>query len=161
LVLESSRQRQHRRLICPTVQHPVHTHTQLARDHCLIPPSKILHDSLQLLCQSLYTTSPDGGSRDSRRLDREAMPANGWVSELSHRNAEPPIQSCAARLTAIVINAARMKLRQRLPQAQLCLAEGHGEQNLLLAGILPDHKPNAERVCCRRELAERLADGTT
>ena len=64
-------------------------------------------------------------------------------------------------LTAIVINAARMKLRQRSPQAQISLDETHGEQNLLLAEILPDHQPNPEEVCCRRELAERLADATT
>jgi len=64
-------------------------------------------------------------------------------------------------LTAIVINAARMKLRQRRPQAQISLDETHGEQNLLLAEILPDHQPNPEEVCCRRELAERIADATT
>jgi len=27
--------------------------------------------------------------------------------------------------------------------------------------MLPDHQPNPEEVCCRRELAERLADATT
>jgi RNA polymerase sigma-70 factor, ECF subfamily len=64
-------------------------------------------------------------------------------------------------LTAIVINAARMKLRQRRPQAQISLDETHGEQNLLLAEILPDHQPNSEERCCRRELAERVADATT
>jgi RNA polymerase sigma-70 factor, ECF subfamily len=64
-------------------------------------------------------------------------------------------------LTAIVINAARMKLRQRRPQAQISLDETHGEQNLLLAEMLPDHQPNPEEVCCRRELAGRLADATT
>jgi RNA polymerase sigma-70 factor, ECF subfamily len=64
-------------------------------------------------------------------------------------------------LTAIVINAARMKLRQRSRQAQLSLDETHGEQNLQLAEMLPDHQPNPEEVCCRRELAERLADATT
>jgi RNA polymerase sigma-70 factor (ECF subfamily) len=64
-------------------------------------------------------------------------------------------------LTAIVINAARMKLRQRSPQTQISLDETHGEHNLLLAEMLPDHQPNPEEICCRRELAERLADATT
>jgi RNA polymerase sigma-70 factor (ECF subfamily) len=64
-------------------------------------------------------------------------------------------------LTAIVINATRMKLRQRSRQAQISLDETHGEQNLLLAEMLPDHQPNPEEVCRRRELAERLADATT
>jgi RNA polymerase sigma-70 factor, ECF subfamily len=64
-------------------------------------------------------------------------------------------------LTAIVINAARMKLRRRSRQAQISLDENHGERNLLLAEILPGQQPNPEEVCFRRELAERLADATT
>src|SRR6266853_4856297 len=64
-------------------------------------------------------------------------------------------------LKAIVINAARMMLRQHSPQAQISLDETHGGQNLLLAELLPDPLPNPEEVCCRRELAERLADATT
>jgi RNA polymerase sigma-70 factor (ECF subfamily) len=64
-------------------------------------------------------------------------------------------------LTAIVINAARMKLRRRSPQAQISLDETHGEHNLPLVEMLPDHQPNPEEVRCRRELAERLADATT
>ncbi len=63
-------------------------------------------------------------------------------------------------LTAIVINAARMKLRRRSPQAQISLDETHGEQNVPLAEMLPDHQPNPEEVCSMRELAERLADAT-
>jgi RNA polymerase sigma-70 factor (ECF subfamily) len=64
-------------------------------------------------------------------------------------------------LTAIVINAARMTLRRRSPRAQTSLAETHGERSVLLAEMLPDHQPNPEEVCCRRELAEKLADATT
>jgi RNA polymerase sigma-70 factor (ECF subfamily) len=64
-------------------------------------------------------------------------------------------------LAAIVINAARMKLRRRSSQAQISLDETHGEHNLLFAEMLPDHQPNPEEVCCRRELAERLADAAT
>src|SRR6266849_4418733 len=64
-------------------------------------------------------------------------------------------------LKAIVINAARMMLRQRSPQAQISLDETHGGQNLLLAELLPDPLPNPEEVCCRRELAARLADAAT
>jgi RNA polymerase sigma-70 factor, ECF subfamily len=64
-------------------------------------------------------------------------------------------------LTAIVINAARMKLRRRSPQAPISLDETHGERNLLLAEMLPDHQPNSEEICCRRELTARIADATT
>jgi Sigma-70 region 2 len=53
-------------------------------------------------------------------------------------------------LTAIVINAARMKLRRRSRQAQISLDETHGERNLLLAEMLPEHQPNPEEVCRRR-----------
>jgi RNA polymerase sigma-70 factor (ECF subfamily) len=64
-------------------------------------------------------------------------------------------------LTAIVINAPRVKLRRRSRQAQISLDETQGERNLLPAEMLPDHQPNPEEICCRRELAERLADATT
>src|SRR5258708_1187726 len=79
----------------------------------------------------------------------------------SHTSIIPPQAKMSTWLTTIVINAARMKLRRRSPQAQISLDETHGEQNLLLAEMLPDHQPNPEEVCCRRELAERLADATT
>jgi hypothetical protein len=67
----------------------------------------------------------------------------------------------STRLTAIVTNATRMKLRQRRPQAQISLDETHGERNLLLAEMLQDHQPNPEEICCRRELAARIADAAT
>ncbi len=104
--------------------------------------------------------------RIARRLlgniaDAEDAVQDAFLSAFTHLDQFRGQAKMSTWLTAIVINAARMKLRQRSPQAQISLDETHGEQNLLLAEILPDHQPNPEEVCCRRELAERLADATT
>ena len=93
--------------------------------------------------------------------DAEDAVPDAFVSAFTHLDQFRGQANMSTWLTAIVINAARMKLRQRSPQAQISLDETHGEQNLLLAEMLPDHQPNPEEVCCRRELAERLADATT
>jgi len=93
--------------------------------------------------------------------DAEDAVQDTFLSAFTHLDQFGGQAKMSTWLTAIVINAARMKLRQRRPQAQISLDETHGEQNLLLAEILPDHQPNPEEVCCRRELAERIADATT
>ncbi len=93
--------------------------------------------------------------------DAEDAVQDAFVSAFTHLDQFRGRAKMSTWLTAIVINAARMKLRQRLPQVQISLDETRGEQNLLLAEMLPDHQPNPEEVCCRRELAERLADATT
>src|SRR6266852_2404936 len=92
-----------------------------------------------------------------------ASPCAFWATSLTPRMQFRTLscQPSHTWLTAIVINAARIKLRQRSPQAQISLDETDGEQDLLLAEMLPDHQPNPEEVCCRREFAERLADATT
>jgi RNA polymerase sigma-70 factor (ECF subfamily) len=86
---------------------------------------------------------------------------DAFLSAFTHLDQFRGQATMSTWLTAIVINAARMKLRRRSSQAQISLDETHGEHNLLLAEMLPDHQPNPEEVCCRRELAERLADATT
>jgi hypothetical protein len=48
-------------------------------------------------------------------------------------------------LTAIVINSARMKLRRRLLQARIALDEPFGKQNLSLADIVSDTRPDLRR----------------
>ncbi len=93
--------------------------------------------------------------------DAEDAVQDAFVSAFTHLDQFRGQAKMSTWLTTIVMNAARMKLRRRLPQAQISLDETHGEQNLLLAEMLPDHQPNPEEVCCRRELAERLADATT
>jgi RNA polymerase sigma-70 factor (ECF subfamily) len=93
--------------------------------------------------------------------DAEDTVQDAFLSAFTHLDQFRGQAKMSTWLTAIVINAARMKLRRRSPQAQISLDETHGEHNLLLAEVLPDHQPNPEEVCCRRELAERLADATT
>ncbi len=93
--------------------------------------------------------------------DAEDAVQDAFLSAFTHLDQFGGQAKMSTWLTAIVINAARMKLRRRSRQAQISLDETHGEQNLLLAEMLPDHQTNPEEVCCRRELAERLADATT
>ena len=93
--------------------------------------------------------------------DAEDAVQDAFLSAFTHLRQFRGQAKMSTWLTTIVINAARMKLRRRSPQAQISLDETHGEQNLLLAEMLPDHQPNPEEVCCRRELAERLAGATT
>ena len=92
--------------------------------------------------------------------DAEDAVQDALLSAFTHLNQFRGQAKMSTWLTAIVINSARMKLRRRSPQAQLSLDETHGEQKLPLAEMLPDRQPNPEEVCCRRELAERLADAT-
>jgi DNA-directed RNA polymerase specialized sigma24 family protein len=63
-------------------------------------------------------------------------------------------------LTTIVINSARMKLR-RLSQVQLVLDEPCGEQNLSLADIVSDTRPDPEEAHRKRQIAKRLAHATS
>ena len=93
--------------------------------------------------------------------DAEDAVQDAFLSAFTHLDQFRGQAKMSTWLTAIVINAARMKLRRRSPQAQISLDETHGEQNLPLAETLPDHQPNPEEVCGRRELAERLADAAT
>ena len=48
--------------------------------------------------------------------------------------------------TTIVINSARMKLRRRLSQVQVALDEPCGEQNLSLADMVSDTRPDPEKA---------------
>jgi RNA polymerase sigma-70 factor (ECF subfamily) len=89
--------------------------------------------------------------------DAEDAVQEAFLSAFTHLDQFGGQAKMSTWLTAIVINAARMKLRRRRPRAQISLDETHGEQNLLLAEMLPDHQPNPEEICRRRELAERIA----
>jgi RNA polymerase sigma-70 factor, ECF subfamily len=93
--------------------------------------------------------------------DAEDAVQDAFLSAFTHLDQFGGQAKMSTWLTAIVINAARMKLRRRRPQAQISLEETNGERSLLLAEILPDHQPDPEEICGRRELAERIADATT
>jgi RNA polymerase sigma-70 factor, ECF subfamily len=93
--------------------------------------------------------------------DAEDAVQDAFLSAYTHLDQFGGQAKMSTWVAAIVINAARMKLRQRRPQAQISLDETHGEQNLLLEEMLPDHQPNPEEICSMRELAERLAGAAT
>jgi RNA polymerase sigma-70 factor, ECF subfamily len=93
--------------------------------------------------------------------DAEDAVQDAFLSAFTHLDQFGGQAKMSTWLTAIVSNAARMKLRQRRPQTQISLDEAHGGQNLPLAEMVPDQQPNPEELCCRRELAGRLADATT
>src|SRR5260370_21705861 len=90
--------------------------------------------------------------------DAEDAVQDAFLSAFTHLDQFGGQAKMSTWLTVIVINAARMKLRRRSRQAQISLDETHGEQNLLLAEMLPDHQTDPEEVCCRRELSEKLAE---
>src|SRR5260370_37641515 len=79
--------------------------------------------------------------------DAEDAVQDAFLSAFTHLDQFRGQAKMSTWLTAILINAARMKLRQRSPQAQISLDETHAQQNLLLAEMLPDHQPNPEEVC--------------
>jgi RNA polymerase sigma-70 factor (ECF subfamily) len=60
-------------------------------------------------------------------------------------------------LTAIVTNAARMKLRRR--DSYLSLDEQQGEDGLTMSERLPDSRPSPEEVCSTAEARDRLVEG--
>ena len=84
--------------------------------------------------------------------DAEDAVQDAFLSAFTHLDQFGGQAKMSTWLTAIVINAARMKLRQRRPQAHISLDETHGEQNLLLAEILPDHQPTPKRYAPRGNL---------
>ena len=63
-------------------------------------------------------------------------------------------------LTAIVVNSARMKLRQRLASVPFFFSENNGEENLL-EELVSDTRPTAEEVCFQREFGEIVDRATS
>ncbi len=61
-------------------------------------------------------------------------------------------------LTAIVINAARMKLRRRRGVSPLSLEHKQGEDGLALLERIPDPKPSPEEICVSSRAHERLLE---
>jgi RNA polymerase sigma-70 factor, ECF subfamily len=62
-------------------------------------------------------------------------------------------------LTAIVINAARMKLRRRRAAPPLSLEHKQGEDGLALLERIPDSKPSPEDICLSSIAHQRLLEG--
>ena len=86
--------------------------------------------------------------------DAEGAVQDAWLSALTHVQQFRGQTKMSTRLTTIVINSARMKLRQRLASAQLALDETDERQDLL-EDIVSDTRPGPEKVYREREIAEK------
>ena len=89
----------------------------------------------------------------SNLADAEDAVQDALLSALTHIHQFRGHAKMSTWLTTIVINSARMKLRQRLASAQLALDETDERQDLL-EDIVSDTRPGPEKVYREREIAE-------
>src|SRR5580692_6995344 len=92
--------------------------------------------------------------------DAEDAVQDALLSALRHVDQFQGRAKMSTWLTTIVINSARMKLRRRLPQVQVGLDEAGEKQNLALADVVSDTRPDPEDAYRQREIAERLTRAT-
>ena len=97
----------------------------------------------------------------SSAADAEDAVQDALLSALTHVDQFKGRAKMSTWLTTIVINSARMKLRRRLSPVQIALEETVGEQNVSVADMVSDTRPDPEEVCRKREIAETLADATS
>jgi RNA polymerase sigma-70 factor, ECF subfamily len=96
----------------------------------------------------------------SNVADAEDAVQDALLSALTHVHQFRGQAKMSTWLTTIVINSARMKLRQRLASVQLALDETDGQQDLL-EDIVSDTRPGPEEAYREREIAETLAHATS
>jgi RNA polymerase sigma-70 factor, ECF subfamily len=97
----------------------------------------------------------------SSAADAEDAVQDALLSALTHVDQFKGRAKMSTWLTTIVINSARMKLRRRLSPVQIALEETVGEQNVSVADMVSDTRPDPEEVYRKREIAETLADATS
>ena len=90
--------------------------------------------------------------------DAEDAVQDALLSALKHLDQFRGQAKMSTWLTSIVINSARIKLRRRAAQVQIALHETFREQNLSLADVLSDTRPDPEQAYRNREIAAVLAD---
>jgi RNA polymerase sigma-70 factor, ECF subfamily len=93
--------------------------------------------------------------------DAEDAVQDALLSALTHVDQFKGQATMSTWLTTIVINSARMKLRRRSRQVQVALDEPCGEQNLSLADIVSDTRPDPEEAYRKRQIAKALARATS
>ena len=90
--------------------------------------------------------------------DAEDAVQDAFVSAYTHLDQFKGQAQISTWLTSIVINAALMKLRRRPRQLHVALEQPDPEQDgHTFSEWLPDHRPNPEEVCRRREHTDLLA----
>ena len=91
--------------------------------------------------------------------DAEDAVQDAFLSAYKHLDQFKGQAQMSTWLTTIVINSARMKLRQR--SRQLYFAMDRDENKHPLSDVLLDRRPTPEEVCQRVEIWERLAQFLT
>jgi RNA polymerase sigma-70 factor (ECF subfamily) len=96
----------------------------------------------------------------SNVADAEDAVQDALLSALTHVHQFRGQAKMSTWLTTIVINCARMKLRQRLASGKWALDENDGQQELL-EEIVSDTRPSPEEAYRKREITETLAHATS
>jgi RNA polymerase sigma-70 factor (ECF subfamily) len=96
----------------------------------------------------------------SNLADAEDAVQDALLSALTHIHQFRGHAKMSTWLTTIVINSARMKLRQRLASAQLALDKADVQQDLL-EDIVLDWRPGPEETYREREILETLVLATS
>jgi len=92
--------------------------------------------------------------------DAEDAVQDALLAALTHVHQFKGRAKMSTWLTTIVINSARMKLRRRFPPVQVALDEPCSEQNLSLADMMSDTRPDPEEAYRKQQIAETLAHAT-
>ena len=92
--------------------------------------------------------------------DAEDAVQDALLSALTHVEQFRGQAKMSTWLTSIVINSARMKLRQRASRLRLTLDQTV-EQDFTLEEILPDTRPGPEEAYRNEEIAKTLAHATS
>jgi RNA polymerase sigma-70 factor, ECF subfamily len=89
--------------------------------------------------------------------DAEDAVQDAFLSAYKHLDQFKGQAQISTWLTTIVVNKARMKLRQRSRQLHIAMdAEDRDENRHPLSDALSDRRPTPEEVCLRLEVWERL-----
>jgi RNA polymerase sigma-70 factor (ECF subfamily) len=96
----------------------------------------------------------------SNIADAEDAVQDALLSALTHVHQFRGQAKMSTWLTTIVVNSARMKLRQRLAPVQLALDENDGQHDLL-EDVVSDTRPSPEEAYRKLEIAETLAHATS
>ena len=96
----------------------------------------------------------------SNIADAEDAVQDALLSALTHVHQFRGQARMSTWLTTIVVNSARMKLRQRSVPVQLALDENAGQHDLL-EDVVSDTRPSPEEAYRKLEIAETLAHATS
>jgi RNA polymerase sigma-70 factor, ECF subfamily len=89
--------------------------------------------------------------------DAEDAVQDAYLSAYTHLNQFRRQAQMSTWLTAIVINSALMKLRRHTRQSHFPLdAPDREREHQSFSDTIPDHQPNPEEICRRRELEQWL-----